>query len=88
MQITDRKKDLIKSGGEWISSIDLENLAQSHPDVAQAGGGPSRDLVWCHPPATLSLGETNWSLAGDDVASHSCRSIRFGSTNAARRAGI
>jgi acyl-CoA synthetase (AMP-forming)/AMP-acid ligase II len=36
MQITDRSKDVIKSGGEWISSIDLENLALSHPAVANA----------------------------------------------------
>ena len=36
MQITDRSKDVIKSGGEWISSIDLENLAISHPAVANA----------------------------------------------------
>jgi len=36
LQITDRAKDLIKSGGEWISSIDLENAVMGHPDVAQA----------------------------------------------------
>ena len=36
MQITDRAKDVIKSGGEWISSIDLENLAVGHPKVADA----------------------------------------------------
>ena len=36
MQITDRSKDVIKSGGEWISSIDLENLAVGHPEVAEA----------------------------------------------------
>ena len=36
MQITDRSKDVIKSGGEWISSIELENLAVGHPDVAEA----------------------------------------------------
>lgn len=36
MQITDRTKDVIKSGGEWISSIELENLAVAHPAVAQA----------------------------------------------------
>ncbi|MGE0803558.1 MAG: 3-(methylthio)propionyl-CoA ligase [Lautropia sp.] len=36
MQITDRSKDVIKSGGEWISSIDLENLAMAHPAVANA----------------------------------------------------
>ena len=36
MQITDRAKDVIKSGGEWISSIELENTAVGHPDVAEA----------------------------------------------------
>ncbi len=36
MQITDRSKDVIKSGGEWISSIDLENTAVAHPAVAEA----------------------------------------------------
>jgi fatty-acyl-CoA synthase len=36
MQITDRSKDLIKSGGEWIGSIDLENIAAAHPAVQQA----------------------------------------------------
>src|SRR5258706_12018567 len=34
MQITDRAKDIIKSGGEWISSVDLENLALGHPSSA------------------------------------------------------
>ncbi len=36
LQLTDRSKDVIKSGGEWISSIDLENTAVGHPDVAEA----------------------------------------------------
>jgi fatty-acyl-CoA synthase len=36
MQITDRSKDVIKSGGEWISSIDVENVAMAHPSVAMA----------------------------------------------------
>jgi acyl-CoA synthetase (AMP-forming)/AMP-acid ligase II len=36
MQITDRSKDVIKSGGEWIGSIDLENIAMAHPGVLQA----------------------------------------------------
>ncbi len=36
MQIVDRSKDVIKSGGEWISSIDVENAAMGHPDVAEA----------------------------------------------------
>ena len=36
MQITDRAKDVIKSGGEWIGSIDLEDVAIAHPEVAMA----------------------------------------------------
>ncbi|MCK7474334.1 MAG: hypothetical protein MZV49_13980 [Rhodopseudomonas palustris] len=46
MQITDRSKDVIKSGGEWISSIDLENLAVGHPAVAEAAviGVPSSEM--------------------------------------------
>jgi acyl-CoA synthetase (AMP-forming)/AMP-acid ligase II len=44
MQITDRSKDVIKSGGEWISSIDIENLAMGHPDVAEAAV-----IGICHP---------------------------------------
>ena len=37
MQITDRTKDVIKSGGEWISSIEIENFAVGHPSVMEAG---------------------------------------------------
>jgi len=44
MQITDRSKDVIKSGGEWISSIDLENVAMSHPAVLEAA------VIACHHP--------------------------------------
>jgi acyl-CoA synthetase (AMP-forming)/AMP-acid ligase II len=53
MQITDRAKDVIKSGGEWISSIEIENLAVGHPDVAEAAviGVPTRNgtngRCWC-----------------------------------------
>src|SRR4029077_18730155 len=36
VQITDRAKDVIKSGGEWISSVELENLIMGHPDVLEA----------------------------------------------------
>ena len=44
MQITDRSKDVIKSGGEWISSIELENIAMAHPDVLEAAA------IACHHP--------------------------------------
>ena len=38
LQLTDRRKDIIKSGGEWISSIDLENAAMAHDDCRRGGG--------------------------------------------------
>ncbi|WP_442578613.1 fatty-acid--CoA ligase [Mesorhizobium sp. ASY16-5R] len=50
MQITDRAKDVIKSGGEWISSIDLENLAVGHPDVAEAAVIGIRHSKWDERP--------------------------------------
>jgi len=50
MQITDRAKDVIKSGGEWISSIDLENLAVAHPDVAEAAVIGVRHPKWDERP--------------------------------------
>jgi fatty-acyl-CoA synthase len=53
MHITDRKKDLIKSGGEWISSIELENLAMAHPDVVQAAVIGIPDAVWDERPLLL-----------------------------------
>src|SRR5579862_443210 len=45
MQITDRAKDVIKSGGEWISSIDLENAAMGHPAVAEAATHGDREIA-------------------------------------------
>jgi fatty-acyl-CoA synthase len=50
MQITDRTKDVIKSGGEWISSIDLENVAVGHPDVAEAAVIGVRHRKWSERP--------------------------------------
>jgi acyl-CoA synthetase (AMP-forming)/AMP-acid ligase II len=53
MQITDRKKDLIKSGGEWISSIDLENVAARHPEVAMAAVIGIPHEVWGERPLLI-----------------------------------
>ena len=53
MHITDRIKDLIKSGGEWISSIELENLAMSHPDVMQAAVIGIPDEKWAERPLLI-----------------------------------
>ncbi len=53
MQITDRSKDVIKSGGEWISSIDLENAAMSHPKVAQAAAIGVPSAKWTERPLLI-----------------------------------
>src|SRR5207302_859753 len=53
MQITDRSKDVIKSGGEWISSIELENLAVSHPKVAEAAVIGVRHPKWDERPLLI-----------------------------------
>ncbi len=50
MEITDRSKDVIKSGGEWISSITLENIAISHPDVAEAAIVAAHHPKWTERP--------------------------------------
>ncbi len=61
MLITDRTKDVIKSGGEWISSIELENLAVDHPKVAEAAVIGAYHPKWTERPlllAVLKQGET------------------------------
>ena len=50
MQIHDRSKDVIKSGGEWISSVDLENMIMGHPDVLEAGVIGVPDERWQERP--------------------------------------
>jgi 3-(methylthio)propionyl---CoA ligase len=53
MQITDRRKDVIKSGGEWISSIDLENAAIAHDGVAEAAVIAVPDPRWGERPLLI-----------------------------------
>ena len=53
MEITDRSKDVMKSGGEWISSITLENIAVSHPDVLEAAVIAARHPKWDERPLLL-----------------------------------
>ncbi len=61
MEITDRSKDVIKSGGEWISSVQLENLAVAHPAIAEAAVIAARHRKWDERPLLLVVtrqGET------------------------------
>ena len=67
VQLTDRSKDVIKSGGEWISSIALENLAMSHPAVAEAAVISARHPKWDERPLLLVRAAVGQSIDTDDV---------------------
>jgi fatty-acyl-CoA synthase len=67
MQITDRAKDVIKSGGEWISSIALENLAVSHPKVAEAAVIGIRHPKWDERPLLVVVLKPAQSASKADI---------------------
>jgi fatty-acyl-CoA synthase len=67
MQITDRSKDVIKSGGEWISSIDLENLAVGHPKVAEAAVIGVRHPKWDERPLLVIVLKKEQKASKDEI---------------------
>ena len=67
MQITDRSKDVIKSGGEWISSIDLENLAVGHPKVAEAAVIGVRHPKWDERPLLVIVLKEGQSATKEEI---------------------
>jgi fatty-acyl-CoA synthase len=67
MQITDRSKDVIKSGGEWISSIDLENTAMAHPGVAEAAVVGVRHPKWDERPLLLVVRKQGAQLTREEM---------------------
>jgi len=67
MQITDRAKDVIKSGGEWIGSIDLENIAMAHPAVAMAACIAARHPKWDERPLLIVVKKPGASLSREDL---------------------
>jgi fatty-acyl-CoA synthase len=67
MQVTDRSKDLIKSGGEWISSIDLENLAVGHPKVVEAAVIGVRHPKWDERPLLVVVLKTGEAASKDEI---------------------
>ena len=73
MRITDRTKDLIKSGGEWISSVDLENALMAHPAVAEAAVVAIPDPKWSERPLACLVLKPGQTLDRDDLAAHLTR---------------
>ncbi len=67
MQITDRSKDVIKSGGEWIGSIDLENIAMAHPAVAMAACIAAKHPKWDERPLLVVMKKPGAELTKEEL---------------------
>jgi fatty-acyl-CoA synthase len=67
MQITDRSKDVIKSGGEWISSIDIENIAMAHPDILMAACIGMPHPKWDERPVVCVVKKPGAHLLASDL---------------------
>jgi fatty-acyl-CoA synthase len=70
MQIRDRAKDLIKSGGEWISSVALENALMDHPAVCEAAVIGVPDVRWDERPLAVIVLKTGLNASPDDLRAH------------------
>ncbi len=70
IRITDRVKDVIKSGGEWISSIDLENLAVGAPGVAEAAAIGVDHPKWGERPVLLAVRAPGSAVSADEIRAH------------------
>ena len=67
LTITDRSKDVIKTGGEWVSSIEIENAALLHPDVAQAGVIGVHHPKWQERPLLIVVKKRDTDPTPDDI---------------------
>ena len=67
MQITDRSKDVIKSGGEWISSIDLENIAVAHPGIAEAAVIGIAHPKWDERPLVVAVKKPGATVTREEL---------------------
>lgn len=70
MQITDRTKDVIKSGGEWISTIELENLASDHEDIVEAAVIGISHPKWDERPVVFAIKNQNAGITEDDLLAY------------------
>jgi fatty-acyl-CoA synthase len=65
--IKDRSKDVIKSGGEWISSVELENALMAHPAIAEAAVIAIPDAKWAERPLAAVVLKAGASASADDL---------------------
>lgn len=67
LKISDRSKDLIKSGGEWISSVELENLAMGHPKIAMAAVIAAVHPKWDERPVLIAIKKTDVAVSETEI---------------------
>ena len=77
MRIADRTKDLIKSGGEWISSVDLENAIVGHPDVAEAAVVAVPHPKWAERPLAVVVPRPGAKLSCDQLREYLLKNCAF-----------
>jgi acyl-CoA synthetase (AMP-forming)/AMP-acid ligase II len=70
IQITDRSKDVIKSGGEWISSVELENEVMAHPDVIEAAVIAKPDEKWAERPLCCVVVRDGADVSAQELLEH------------------
>jgi fatty-acyl-CoA synthase len=70
LNITDRSKDVIKSGGEWISSIELENIAVGHPKVAEAAVIGVRHPKWDERPLLVIVRKAGQEVSREEMLAY------------------
>ena len=70
IRIVDRTKDLIKSGGEWISSVDMENELMGHPAVAEAAVIAVADEKWSERPLACVVFRPGKTATADELRAH------------------
>ncbi|MFN3511153.1 MAG: AMP-binding protein, partial [Tsuneonella troitsensis] len=70
LQLTDRTKDVIKSGGEWISSVELENAAVGHPAIAEAAAIGISHPKWDERPILVCVAKPDMVVSADEILDH------------------
>jgi fatty-acyl-CoA synthase len=70
LKITDRTKDVIKSGGEWISSVQVEDLISQHPDVLETAVFAVKDERWGERPLALVVAKAGCTVCEDAIKQH------------------
>ena len=69
IRLTDRAKDLVKSGGEWISSVDLENLVMDHPAIAEAAVIGAKHPKWDERPLVIAVRKRGRDVSKEEILS-------------------